>query len=311
MKLKVLTLLLLISTEVFGSMILNRNRKSSSTCGQPQSRQGHHLGGRRTGQGSFPWNAALIINENYFCGGTLISNKEVVTAAHCIQPKKSEDQLLPQNITVVLGHYDLSKLNENGRIQVPVKNIRLHPDWNPFVEAYDADIAILELDQDVEFTNFIKPICLIEPASNVTSLTQGLVVGFESTENGGIENTPRVLDTPITGYHNCSKNRKYEGLLSHRTVCGGKADGTGVCFGDGGSGLLVFKNHTYYLRGIVSASLPNNINSCDFNAYSIFTDAVQFYMWMKNNDEVNVQSLIQEKQELEGRLNRVRNRGQN
>ena len=55
MKFKVLTLLLLISAEVFGSRNTGHNRKSSSHCGKPHFRQGHHLGGPRAAQGSFPW----------------------------------------------------------------------------------------------------------------------------------------------------------------------------------------------------------------------------------------------------------------
>ncbi|XP_070504605.1 serine protease gd-like [Chironomus tepperi] len=286
MKLRILILLLLTAAEVFGSRQSSRNRKISSSCGkQMTQRRGHHLGGPRVIQGSYPWNAALITNDKYFCGGTLISNKEVVTAAHCIRPKTSFGQLLPKNITVILGHYDLTKLNGSGITTVPVKTIRLHPHWNPMTQSFDADIAILELDQEVQFTNSIQPICLIEPRSDVASLTEGIVVGYETYDNGKIANIPRVLDTPITSYHDCKKDENYLSLLSRRTICGGRADGTGVCFGDSGSGLLVFKNGTYYLRGIVSASLYSEVSSCDFNAYSIFSDAVRFYMWMKAGDE--------------------------
>lgn len=127
-----------------------------------------------------------------------------------------------------------------------------------------------------------------------------MVVGFESTDNGEIAKTPRVLDTPITGYHKCAEEQKYKNLLSHRNICGGKADGTGVCNGDGGSGLLVFKNGTYFLRGIVAASLFNNVNSCDFNAYSVFTDAVKFYSWMKNDERLGEFGKREEIQRLLG-----------
>jgi len=205
----------------------------------------------------------------------------------------------------------LSKRNEKGRISVDVQSVRLHPDWNPIVDSYDADIAILKLEDEVLFTNFIQPICLIEPESDVATLNEGMVVGFESSDNGQIANTPRILDTPIIGYHNCSKDHNYDNLLSHRTVCGGQADGTGVCNGDGGSGLIVFENRTYYLRGIVSASLLNNINTCNLNAYSIFTDAVEFYMWLSNNHSTNLQSLIEEKRRLEEKSRELWSRGQN
>ena len=40
--------------------------------------------GNPANRGQFPWQAALIIDNNYFCGGSLISNLWVLTAAHCV-----------------------------------------------------------------------------------------------------------------------------------------------------------------------------------------------------------------------------------
>ena len=40
-------------------------------------------GGSAASHGQFPWQAAIIIDSNYFCGGSLISNRIVLTAAHC------------------------------------------------------------------------------------------------------------------------------------------------------------------------------------------------------------------------------------
>ena len=33
----------------------------------------------------FPWQVAIIIDNQYFCGGSLISKKWVITAAHCVE----------------------------------------------------------------------------------------------------------------------------------------------------------------------------------------------------------------------------------
>jgi secreted trypsin-like serine protease len=41
-------------------------------------------GGSAADRGQFPWQAAIIIDSTYFCGGSLISNRIVLTAAHCV-----------------------------------------------------------------------------------------------------------------------------------------------------------------------------------------------------------------------------------
>jgi len=68
---------------------------------------------------------------------------------------------------------------ETGRITADVKGIHIHPDWNTLTTSYDADIAILELVNEVEFSDYIQPICLAEPGSVAALETLGYVIGYE------------------------------------------------------------------------------------------------------------------------------------
>jgi secreted trypsin-like serine protease len=50
----------------------------------PPNEQANRItGGQPASRGQFPWQVALIIDDLYFCGGSLISNLWVLTAAHC------------------------------------------------------------------------------------------------------------------------------------------------------------------------------------------------------------------------------------
>jgi len=69
--------------------------------------------------------------------------------------------------------------------------------------------------------------------------------------------------------------------MSARSFCGGYANGTGICTGDAGSGLIIAHEGIHYLRGIVSTSLMNEHGECDKNKHSIFTDVLSFYDWIK------------------------------
>lgn len=177
---------------------------------------------------------------------------------------------------MVLGFHNLQNVYEIGRTAVLVKNIRIHNDWNVQTNSFDADIAVLELADEVRFGSYVQPICLIETESDVGTFTNASIVGFK-----GIDNIPRILDTPIVNFEKCSDEEGYRGLLSNRMLCGGLADGTGPCLGDGGTGMIVAKNGAHYLRGITSATLVN-AQECNNYAYSVFTDVMKFKDWIKN-----------------------------
>jgi hypothetical protein len=139
----------------------------------------------------------------------------------------------------------------------------------------------LELDHDVTFSNYIQPICLIQPTSEIEAIKNGIVAGFGRSEEKNVENIARVINMPIHSYKECLKSKDHESLLSHRTFCGGHANGTGVCVGDSGGGLYVSYRNTYYLRGIVSASLHGDNYGCNVDAYAVFTDVIKFKSWIE------------------------------
>ncbi|XP_070509118.1 serine protease gd-like [Chironomus tepperi] len=243
----------------------------------------------------------LKTEKDFFCGAILISKTKVLTAAHCIENKLTNSKLRPQEILVLVGVHDLNIPHEVGKVSFAVKNITVHPDWHPLIQSYDADIAILELDGEVHFTNYIQPICLAAPESSAASITLGLVVGFGS-EIVDFENIARKVNMPIHSYKDCAESRDHESLVSHRTICGGYANGTGVCRGDSGSGLIVKSNGIYYLRGIVSSSLRGGEYECNVHAYSVFTDVTKFYDWILTGDSTTNRNMHDEIKRLKETL---------
>ena len=183
--------------------------------------------------------------------------------------------------------------HEIGRQTVAVKKILIHPDWNPNIASFDADIAILELDEEIKFSNHIQPICLMHPGSNMEYVTKGIVAGFGKSEFSEVEDVARIIDMPIHSYENCVKSKQHEQLLSHRMFCGGYANGTGVCVGDSGSGLHVVYKDTYYLRGIVSASLYGELHGCNVNAYAVFTDAMKHTDFIETGSDQRQREILQ------------------
>ncbi|CAG9811188.1 unnamed protein product [Chironomus riparius] len=258
----------------------------ASTCGRPVTGHGNIIGGTQISRGAFPWITALVTADGtFFCGGTLISNQKIVTAAHCIHGKSSPRPLLARDIVVLVGVHDLNDRFEIGRSPNAVQSIILHPDWNPKTEAFDADIAVLVLEEKVTFTKYIQPVCLIDPSSFLTTLNSGVVVGYGKSEDKSKvhENIPKILNFPMHKNDQCFlKNIYLTKISSQRTFCGGQGRGLGVCRGDSGSGLFVTYGNTFYLRGIVSSSLFTGTNECDVNTYSVFTDVLHYTDWINS-----------------------------
>jgi len=181
----------------------------------------------------------------------------------------------------LLGVHNHKKPQELGRISVGIKTIHIHKYWNTDVLSYDGNIAILELTNEVQFNNYIRPICLADDESDMAEISTGTVIGFGITENGTISDVAKKLEIPITDYHSCTENSlDHQRIASVKTFCGGPADGRGVCNGDSGGGVYVKHNDIFYLRGLASSSLINNNFECDTLRQAIFTDVLQYYDWI-------------------------------
>uniref|UniRef100_A0A3Q0R813 Peptidase S1 domain-containing protein n=1 Tax=Amphilophus citrinellus TaxID=61819 RepID=A0A3Q0R813_AMPCI len=110
------------------------------------------LGGQDATSGSWPWYAVLY---NYF-GGTLITDQWVLTAASIAPPD------------VYLGRYNLSGLNPN-EVNRTVEKVICHPNYTFWT--YENDICLLKLSAPVNFTDYIRPICLASENSTFNNDT--------------------------------------------------------------------------------------------------------------------------------------------
>lgn len=131
-------------------------------CGTVPYATGFIIGGEKSKPGQWPFVVALLAytERQFFCGGSIISKRHILTAAHCIQQKYSDVSLVAEDVTVLLGHHDLQERNFAKNDLRSLRSIAVHPDWNTTDVKYDADLAVLTLNTKVEFTNFIQPACL-------------------------------------------------------------------------------------------------------------------------------------------------------
>ncbi|CAO1440624.1 unnamed protein product, partial [Diamesa serratosioi] len=265
-------------------VVKNGYCQSVNNCGVGGSGSGLVVGGNAIDRGQWPWLGAIystaVIDKGFICGSTLISGNLIVTAAHCIQNKLQKVPRAPNEIVIYLGKYNLDDSVERGSIPVYPSDIRIHPDWNYLTDRYDADIAVIVIENPVQLSQFIFPACLWYENEEPT-VKEGTIVGWGKTDLGLniYESIPRQVKLKLVINNDCILgDPKFATISSNRTFCAG-GDGGGPCTGDSGGGLFVKVERKWYLRGIVSASFIEN-NLCDVNSYAIFTNAVLFKEWI-------------------------------
>ncbi|KAJ6642105.1 Chymotrypsin-C, partial [Pseudolycoriella hygida] len=100
--------------------LLQTYRVNGWNCGKVKLMREVVRNGNRTVRGEWPFIAALFEVDpvQYICGGTLISNKHVLTAAHCIEKKYTSDKLPPERLEVRLGAFNISVPQEMGSVRM-------------------------------------------------------------------------------------------------------------------------------------------------------------------------------------------------
>ncbi|XP_070492242.1 ovochymase-2-like [Chironomus tepperi] len=267
---------------------------SNNQCGIPLQNlpesTGLVINGKPALKGQFPWLAAYYHNgvrENGFiCGGSLVSSKAVLTAAHCIHNKHDTPKKAEEAIFYIGKHLINTFANEKDFILAPVTSFVIHPDWNAYSSTYDADIAIALLSRTIQFTNFIRPICLWTYTDNYNDIVNkfGVIAGYGKTENSAsTSDKPYWTALPVVDEGTCLRSHNdFTKITSKRTFCVGSRDGRGPCNGDSGGGFIVRQNGRWYLRGIVSSSLfDKELYSCDTNNFAVFTDVAAYKDWIQ------------------------------
>uniref|UniRef100_A0A3Q0S050 Peptidase S1 domain-containing protein n=1 Tax=Amphilophus citrinellus TaxID=61819 RepID=A0A3Q0S050_AMPCI len=214
------------------------------TCGR-SVKNVRIVGGQDATPGSWPWQVALFTFGSSSCGGSLITNQWVLTAAHC---SSFLDLLFTK---VHLGHHNQLGLNPNAVTQT-IEKIVCHPAHNPFTS--ENDICLLKLSAPVNFTDYIQPICLASGNSTFYNGTSSWVTGFGDTTDGGSpSNVLQEVNVPIVGNRECKCYYKDVTDVKENMICAGlKAGGKDSCQGDSGGPLMIKKDSIWIQSGVVS-----------------------------------------------------------
>ncbi|KAL0808435.1 hypothetical protein ABMA28_012897 [Loxostege sticticalis] len=242
------------------------------------------IGGRPAERGELPWHAGIYRKTTtpymQICGGSLISNKVVISAAHCFWNDTSKAQPA-SNYAVAMGKlYRPWASPRDLEVQKSdVAVIRMPDRFLGGTTNFQDDIAIMQLVTEIVYKPHIRPVCVdfnvVFENRQLHEGNLGKVAGWGlAAENGEPSQVLKVVELPYISIQECQSDSPidFRSYITSDKICAGYRNGTALCKGDSGGGLSFPESDKgvirYYLRGVVSTA-PNNDNLC--NAYWLTT----------------------------------------
>jgi secreted trypsin-like serine protease len=195
------------------------------------------VGGSEVPEGRYRWLVSLQADGSHICGGTVIAQRWVLTAAHCVEGTPAG------RLSIVAGSVDHTK----GR-RIPVARVRIHGRWNPDALSFDAALLRLRRDAKVPAVRLARPAdaALWQHGAPVTTAGWGSrapLVGM----------VPPLLDTRM---HEVPLEVVGDAQCTDATAPGVQVCAAALlkdsCHGDSGGPLFATRSRTAVQVGIVS-----------------------------------------------------------
>jgi len=245
-------------------------------------KDGRIVNGQEAGCNEWPWQVGIVqrqgdaVSTSPFCGGTLINENHVITAAHCMPGATTS------SIAIMIGDHSLT-VAEPAQKAYGVSAIYNHPDYDS--ESQANDITVLKLSVNVNTTTY-SPACFPSFSSGQSLHGKnGTISGWGALEyqTGDYpEELQEVQDLiPIVDRDTCVTNTRpyiYDSDILPGMLCaGGPGLGMDTCQGDSGGPLThQFAPNQYQLVGVVSWG-----RDCA-KSYGVYSDVAYYKTWIES-----------------------------
>ncbi|CAL4117560.1 unnamed protein product, partial [Meganyctiphanes norvegica] len=251
------------------------------TCGEV-NRDNRIIYGEETEAQEYPWMTALVATgkNRSFCGGSLINDRWVLTAAHCLAGLYGVSGV--ENIEVLLSEHSFVEVD--GEERYGVSQVIMHPDYNTYPWYNGFDFGLVELATPVDFSSSLaRPICLPVNDTELYNSVMAIVTGWGQLEPGKPV-TDVLMEVTIQTITNQQCQQSLYGQsgynILHSMICAGTPYGHGGCMGDSGGPVITlapYKTQKYYEQiGVVS------FGSAYCNYYGVYARITAALEWIRS-----------------------------
>lgn len=239
-------------------------------CGVSKIAQSRVINGKDAKAGAWPWQIAMVTTKGqFFCGGSLVNAKWIVTASHCIDKQQAS------SIKIVLGALDFRKLQGTEQIR-GIRRMIMHPSYGRL----NNDIALIELDSPAMFTDTVQPVCLPAAGEAPSIGSKCYLTGWGKVKHpGGSHPILQQVALSVQEKSKCnSQNGKYVGITDQMLCAANPGTKQMGCHGDsGGPFVCQQSDSSWKLQGAVSWGSP----TCDADdAWTVFARVAEFRGWI-------------------------------
>lgn len=187
----------------------------------PFTGEGRIVNGTAATAGQFPHQVSLQRNRRHFCGGSIITNRWILTAAHCTSGRDADE------FVAVVGALLLST---GGVVHKLIVN-RPHPSY--VNGQLGDDISLVKTQAEIIFNELTKPIAL--PTENTGGDLEAIISGWgvRHANDNQVPNHMQFLETKTLSPKECKRRLPMVGARFDQMVCHLNRHG-GACFGDSG-----------------------------------------------------------------------------
>lgn len=248
------------------------------------------VGGQNAPKGAYPWHVLITKSGDITCGGSLLNDRWVLTAAHCVKGKDTGEIVDLNTLQIFTGLHRIRRMNSSSVQKRRVVQITIHKHFDFIL--FESDLALLKLDRDLRMTRYVRPVCLPETSAQrdlMTPGTFGRVVGWgykvTHASSSPFADTLKEICIPTTTNEICQRAFEDENYkVTPKMLCAGQpSGGKDSCQGDSGGGLVFLEpdSKKWTLGGVVSWG---SSRGCGLkNKYGVYVRVTEFVSWIKRH----------------------------
>merc|ERR1719193_677954 len=252
------------------------------------------VGGKDAKPGEFPWQAGLSLvksgggEANLMCGGAILTERAVLTAAHCLHHPPSRYQVL---VGILYSSLDSQQDHQQS---LTVEKYVKHPEFNS--RTYKNDIALVLVrspyGQGIWWSDYVLPVCLGKHSydHHYKEKTEGTVTGWGLVEEGDSDQATVLqhVDIEVQDLQECQDSYSATLVTENQFCAGHESGGRDSCSGDSGGPFSIQESSSgqHFVTGVVSFGV-----GCGRSQYpGVYTRVDKYLGWIKNQLDVDMPS---------------------